>query len=85
MFPFFSLSLHLQRKIGKETALRDRPCEAGPLRIPLGRGAFAHKKVQRLHAHGTIGTTRLPNGGSFGFVSVPMSHPHGLLLTIRGG
>ena len=27
-----------------------------------------------------IGTTRLPNGGSCLFVSVPANHPHGLLL-----
>ena len=81
MFPFFSLSLLLQRKIGKETALRDRPCEGGSLRILLGIGHFCTRRQKCFVPTEYIITTRLPNGGSFDFVLVPASQPHRLLLS----
>ena len=45
---YFFFTAFLSQESSKETDLRDRPCEGGPLRIPLMIGAFAHKKAQML-------------------------------------
>ena len=69
---FFRLSCLLTRKLGKETALRDRPAGRS-LKYPPGERAFAHKKVQRLHTHDTYRNDPPTERRVLFFVVVPTS------------